>query len=111
MAVAMTFRHKRWWLKVHRRIGIGALTIMTAGCAVAILMVSVSGQPHFGSPHTWFGGLTLSSAVLTLMLGLFLFSFLKRAITFRRIHRWLGRLAVIMIMVTIISGLLLVGIL
>jgi len=111
MAVAMTLRRKRWWLKAHRFIGIAGAAIMAAGFIAAILMVFLSGQPHFGPPHTWLGGMTLLSAALTPALGFSVFRFPKHAVTLRRIHRWLGRFTITMVMVTIFAGLLLVGIL
>jgi hypothetical protein len=111
MAVAMTLRRKRWWLKAHRFIGIAGVAIMAAGFTAAIMLVSLSGRSHFGPPHTWLGGMTLSGAALTPTLGFSIFKFPKRAIVLRRIHRWLGRWTITMVMVTIVSGLLLVGIL
>lgn len=62
VAVAMVLRRKLWWLKVHRSIGIVGVAILTAGFLAAILLVSLSGGPHFASLHTRLGGVTLSGA-------------------------------------------------
>jgi len=111
VTVAMVLRSKRWWLKAHRSIGIVGVAILVAGFLAAVLLVSLSGQPHFGSLHTRLGGLTLSGAFLTPALGFSSFRFPAHAAVIRQIHRVSGRLTGILGMITILSGLLFVGIL
>jgi len=111
MTVAVVLRRKRWWLKLHRRTGITGAGFMAVGCCAAVLLVSLSGEPHFGSLHTRLGGVTLSGAVLTPALGFSSFRFPARSVAIRRIHRWSGRLTIIMALITIFSGLRLAGIL
>ncbi len=108
--VARFLRRKGWWLKVHRRLGLGSVAFLAAGFLAAIVLVSSSGQPHFGSLHPRLGGLTLSGAVLTPVLGFSVFRFPVHAAGIRRIHRLSGRLTAILTMVTVLSGLLLIGI-
>ncbi len=95
---------------MHRRLGLCGVAIMAAGFLAAIVLVSSSGQPHFGSLHPRLGGLTLSGAVLTPILGFSVFRFPLRAAGIRRIHRVSGRLTAILTVITILFGLLLIGI-
>jgi len=111
VAVAMFLRRKRWWLRVHRSIGIVGVAILTAGFLAAILLVSLSGEPHFASLHPRFGGATLSGAFLTPALGFSSFRFPAHAEEIRLLHRVSGRLTGILGMITLLSGLLLSGIL
>ncbi|SEL98979.1 cytochrome b561 [Syntrophus gentianae] len=110
VTVARIFRHKVWWLKGHRRLALCGVAILAAGFLAAIVLISSSGQPHFGSLHPRLGGLTLSGAVLTPVLGFSVFRFPIRAAAIRRIHRVSGRLTAILTVITILSGLLLIGI-
>ncbi|ABC76230.1 hypothetical protein [Syntrophus aciditrophicus] len=109
VTVAMTLRRNRWWLKIHRRAGIGGAGLMASGFLAAVLMISLSGRPHFGNPHTWLGGLTLAAAFSTLTLGFLQFRLPAYGGTIRWIHRMSGRLTVILAIVTISFGLILVG--
>jgi hypothetical protein len=111
VTVARVLRRKRWWLKVHRRLGSGGAAVLAAGFLAAILLVSSSGQPHFDSLHTWLGSLTLFGAVLTPTLGFSSVRFPVHAAVLRRTHRVSGRLTGILGMIAILSGLLLAGIL
>jgi hypothetical protein len=111
VTVASFLRRKRWWLKAHRRSGIAGASILATGFLAAIMVVSSSGEPHFASPHTWLGGMTLSGAFFTLTLGFSSFRFPAHAAVIRRIHRVSGRLTGILAMITVLSGLLLIGIL
>jgi len=111
VAVAMGFRRKRWWLKVHRRAGIGAGFVLLGGFLAAILLVSQSAGAHFASPHTWLGGATLLGAFMTLLLGLSSFRFPGHAPEIRATHRVSGRLTGAMGLITVLSGLILIGVL
>lgn len=111
ISVAMFLRRKRWWLKAHRRTVLTGAATMAVGFLSAILLVTTSGQPHFGHPHTWLGGVTLTGIVLTPALGFSQFRFPAHVQTIRRVHRWSGRLTIIMALVTIIFGLMFTGIL
>jgi len=111
MTVAMVLRRKRWWLKEHRRTALTGAAFMVAGFASAILLVSLSGNPHFAIPHTWLGGVTLTGIVLTPVLGFSQFRFPAQVKVIRQFHRWSGRLTLIMALITILFGLILTGIL
>lgn len=111
VSVAKFWRRKRWWLKAHRRIALAGVATMIAGFASAIMLVTLSGQPHFGPPHTWLGAATLSGIVLTPVLGFSQFRFPAHAAAIRSVHRWSGRVTLIMALITITAGLMLAGIL
>ncbi len=111
VTMAMAFRRKLWWLKVHRRAGLGAGFVLLGGFLAAILLVSQSAGVHFASPHTWLGGATLLGAFMTLLLGLASFRFPGHAPELRRIHRVSGRLTGAMGVITVLSGLFLIGVL
>lgn len=110
ITVARLLRRKRWWLKAHRRTTLTGAAVMAAGFASAITLVTLSGQPHFGPPHTWLGAVTLSCIVLTPALGFSQFRFPAHAAAIRTAHRWAGRLTLIMALITILSGSILIGI-
>ncbi|MEN6331070.1 MAG: hypothetical protein ABFD57_03670 [Smithella sp.] len=111
ITVARFLRRKRWWLKAHRRTALTGVATMTAGFVSAVMLVTLSGQPHFGPPHTWLGAVTLSGIVLTPTLGFSQFRFPAHVAAIRSAHRWSGRLTLIMALITILFGLILIGIL
>jgi len=108
--VARVLRRKRWWLKAHRRTTLAGAATMAAGFASAVTLVTLSGQPHFGPPHTWLGAVTISGIVLTPVLGFSQFRFPAHAAVIRTAHQWSGRLTLIMALITILSGSILIGI-
>lgn len=111
MVVAMACRRRRWWLKAHRRTAACGSAAMAAGFLAAFLLVSLAGQPHFGPPHAWLGGLTVTGAFSTLTLGFLQFRLPARGASIRRMHRVSGRLTAILVLAAVPSGLLLIGLL
>ncbi len=106
LIVAMTQRRKRWWLKVHRAIGLtgGSLLLLGAVAAIAAVASTPDGQ-HLRTPHTWLGVLTVSTAIITPVLGLLQFRILQKAGTIRTVHRFFGRLLNLIAPIAILLGL------
>jgi hypothetical protein len=106
LLIAMTQRRKRWWLRVHRIVGLAGTAAMLLGFVVAIAAVAASPEAHhFRSPHTWIGALTVSLAVGAATLGLLQFRFPAKAATFRAVHLLAGRLVNIAAPVAVLLGL------
>jgi hypothetical protein len=106
LIVAMTQRRKRWWLKIHKAIGLtgGSLLLLGAVAAVAAVASTPEGH-HLRTPHTWLGVLTVSAAILTPTLGLLQFRIPQKAGTLRVVHRFFGRFLNILAPIAILLGL------
>jgi hypothetical protein len=107
--VAATQRGKRWWLRVHRGIGLSGTVLILAGAAAVVAATAVSGGSHFRTPHTWFGALTNIMAVTTPLLGFMSFRMPKQSARLRFWHRFAGRILAGMILITILLGLYAAG--
>jgi hypothetical protein len=106
MLIAMTQRRKRWWLRVHRIVGLTATATMLVGVAAAIAAVAFSPQAHhFSTPHTWIGALTVALAAGIATVALLLFRIPAKAAAFRRLHRLAGRLVNFAAPIAILLGL------
>ena len=106
LIVAMTQRRKRWWLKVHRAIGLTGGSFMVIGAIMAVAAVASTPEGHhFRTPHTWLGVLTVTVAIITPTLGLLQFKIPQKAAVIRVYHRLFGRLLNLMAPVTILLGL------
>ena len=106
MLIAMTQRRKRWWLKVHRIVGLTGTAAMLLGAAAAVAAVASLPKPHhFGTPHTWVGALTVTLAAGASALGLLQFRIPAKAASFRAFHRLAGRLVNLIAPIAILLGL------
>lgn len=110
IVVAGFFRRRRWWLKFHRFVGISAGFCLTAGLAVAVVMVSQSGGGQFKIPHAWLGLLAVISGVITPVIGHLQFQIKMKIRQLHRWHRALGYGALLATCLSIISGLAVIGI-
>ena len=107
LIVAMTQRRERWWLKVHRAIGLTGSSLMLLGAITAIAAVAATPEGHhLRSPHTWLGVLTVAVAIITPTLGLLQFRIPPKAAAIRLVHRLSGRLLNLITPFTILLGLL-----
>lgn len=111
LIIAMTQRRKRWWLKIHKAIGLtgGSLILLGAVTAVAAVASTPEGH-HLRTPHTWLGVLTVLVAVITPTIGLLQFRLPGKTETLRVVHRLFGRLLNIIAPVAIFLGLRVAGI-
>ncbi len=106
LIVAMTQRRKRWWLKVHRAIGLTGGSFMVIGAIMAVAAVASTPEGHhFRTPHTWLGVLTIAVAIITPTLGLLQFKIPQKAAAIRVYHRPFGRLLNLMAPIAILLGL------
>jgi hypothetical protein len=106
-------KKKRWWLKIHRRIGISGAVIGVVGIGIAVYMISQTTGVHLRVPHSWMGLLTIILMVFTPFLGHFMLKIRKvpaRAKKARAVHRWIGRVTLLFMAATIVMGLLQAGI-
>lgn len=108
---AATQRRKRWWLGVHRAVGLAGVFLILAGDIVVVAAIVASGGEHFRVPHTWVGGATVFLAVATPILGFMSFRVRRRAVQLRLWHRLCGRLLAGAVLVTVLFGLHTVGLL
>lgn len=106
LIVAMTQRRKRWWLRIHKAIGLtgGPLILLGAVTAVAAVASTPEGH-HLRTPHTWLGVLTVLTAIITPILGLLQFRLPRKVETLRVIHRLFGRIMNLIAPVAILLGL------
>ncbi len=106
MLIAMTQRRKRWWLRVHRIVGLTGTAAMLLGAAAAVAAVAALPKPHhFGTPHTWVGALTVALAAGAAALGLLQLRIPAKAAFFRTFHRLAGRLVNLIAPIAILMGL------
>jgi uncharacterized membrane protein len=111
LIVAMTQRRKRWWLKIHKAIGLTGGSIILLGAVTAVAAVASTPEAHhLRTPHTWLGVLTLFLAIITPTLGLLQFRLPGKTETLRVVHRLFGRLLNLIAPVTIFLGLRVAGI-
>lgn len=106
LIVAMTQRRKRWWLRIHRAIGLTGASLLLLGAVTAVAAVaSTPGGHHLRTPHTWLGVLTVSAAIIAPVLGLLQFRIPQKAGIIRMYHRFFGRLLNLIAPIAILLGL------
>jgi hypothetical protein len=111
IVIARYFRAKKWWLKIHRPLGVSAGVFGVLGLVFGFLLVATSSGIHLRVPHSWSGFITLVFVGAAPILGQ---AFLKSKIhkkTLRELHRWAGRGAALLMAVTAILGMYQAGIL
>jgi hypothetical protein len=106
LLIAMTQRQKRWWLRVHRIVGLTGTAAMLLGFAAAVAAIATSHEAHhFRSPHTWIGALTVSLALGAATLGLLQFRIPAKTAGFRTLHRLAGRIVNLTTPIAVLLGL------
>jgi hypothetical protein len=101
IVISTGLRKMKWWLKVHKSLGILGSTFAVLGLISGLYMVSVWGSPHFRVPHALLGITTIILAMVQPVLG-----FMQpRSKKIRPVHRWLGRIVVILMFFSIIAGM------
>jgi len=107
-------KKKKWWLKIHRRMGISGALVGAAGIAIAVYMIVRTTGIHLRVLHSWIGLLTIFLMAVTPLYGHFMLKIRKapdRAKRARAAHRWIGRITLLFMALTIVLGLLQAGIL
>ena len=110
ITIAMFMRKRKWWLRVHRRLGSAGVACVLLGFVAALFMVSRWTGHHFAVPHAHMVLVTILSVLFTYAMGIMQFKVKKKTAKIQLIHRWSGRLTLTMLFLNIISGLLLGGI-
>ena len=106
--IALTLRKKRWWLKVHRPLGIIALILISAGLTAVLFTPEDSTQSLILNLHAAIGLLVISLAVLQVATGILIINLMKKRL--RPIHIWAGRIAMISAPVNASIGAFMAGI-
>jgi hypothetical protein len=104
IGIARYLRDRKWWLKVHKPIGVTGAVSSVIGLVIGYFMVEMTTGIHFRVLHAAFGGTTVLLAILTPIMGQ---AFLKRKTNkqqLRLVHRYLGRITILMMAATIALG-------
>jgi len=108
---ARFLRSKRWWLRLHRTLGIIGTICLIAGAVAAIVMISRLGEGHFDVPHTWLGLATILVGISALTIGYLQFKVPSAIVKLRMWHHRLGYTTIIFLPLTVLSGLFAAGVL
>jgi len=109
VSIAMFFRKKKNWLKIHKFVNSLSLGGMAAGIMMAFIYVANTGGNHMIGLHHISGLASFILACMTILLGFYQFK-AKNKPAVRTAHRWLGRFSVLMFLATIVLGLKLINI-
>jgi hypothetical protein len=97
-------KHKRDWIRLHKKLVLSGATFVLAGLSVAAYMVSAYMETYFvQEPHAYLGASTFIFVVVTPLLGIAQFSLKDKRI--RTIHKWSGRVTMMFIIATILAGI------
>jgi heme A synthase len=110
VGVAIFFRKKSNWLKIHKSFNFFSLLGMSVGIGMAVIYVSSAGDKHIDGLHQLIGLSAFILAVVTLFLGFYQFK-AKNKIALRSTHRLLGRFSLVLFLTAIMLGLKLINIL
>ena len=102
MILARYFKKKKWWLKVHRLLGVVGAALGIGGAITAAYIVSRTTGIHLRITHSWAGLSALLLFAFTPILGFIMLKGGPHAKTFRKIHRWTGRLALLVMAAAIL---------
>jgi hypothetical protein len=109
VGVAIFFRKKSSWLKIHKTINSYSLLGMLAGISMAVIYVFSIGDKHIDGLHQLIGSTAFILAVVNLLLGFYQFK-AKNKLAVRTTHRWLGRFSLVLLLTTITLGLKLISV-
>lgn len=112
-SIARFGKKRKWWLKAHRAINLGALVLALSGFGVAFFMVGSSQGPHFRVPHAILGGIAILFILSVPALGFLIFRTKgkEKVARLRRIHRIAGRVALLLMVSAVLAGFVLIGVL
>lgn len=104
---ALFLRRKKWWMKAHKNAGYGGAGLFLIGALTAIIAVSLSGEGHMVTPHSFIGIAGIVLVIVTPVLGVLQIKYRK----LKSFHRWSGRIAFLIVFLNAVLGLFLVEIL
>ena len=105
VGIARFSRKKKWWLKVHRTLGILAALSAGMGLGSIILFVEYAGGKHFTLPHAWVGLGAVIGALFVPILGQAFLKLKWKKQELRIFHRWGGRVTVSLMGIAALMGL------
>lgn len=108
--IAKFKRKENWWMKFHKILGLIGSVFTIIGLIIGLYMVEDSTGEHFRVNHSFIGVFTILFALLTPILGILMFKFIKKIKILKIIHRWFGRTTIILMIFTVISGLKVAGV-
>jgi hypothetical protein len=110
VGVAIFFRKKSNWLKIHKSLNFFSLLGILVGIGMAVIYVSSAGDKHIDGLHQFIGSAAFIIAGVTLLLGFYQFK-AKNKLAVRTTHRLLGRFSLVLFLTAITLGLKLIHIL
>lgn len=111
VGIARFLRKKKWWLKVHRILGILSALSTGLGLGAIIVFVENSGGRHLSIPHAWVGLVAILGAVSVPILGQAFLKLKGKKQALRFLHRWSGRVTVTLMGIAAFMGLKILGVL
>jgi hypothetical protein len=111
MLISRYLKKKRWWLKVHRVLGVSGVVLGVGGVAAMTVMLSLLSASHMRILHSYLGLLTLTGMLAAPVLGQVMLKIRGGRKTLRTVHRWLGRLVLLLMAATVLLGLVRIGLL
>lgn len=105
------FKHRKWWLKIHRRVGVVGGILGVVGVGLATYTIARTTGVHLRLPHSWIGLVTVVLIVVTPVYGQLMLKIRKNTKRLRAVHRWLGRVTLLCMAATIVLGLFVLGVL
>ena len=109
--LARFVRKRRWWLKVHRSLGVAGALVVLSGFFAQVIDIALTGREHFTIVHAYVGAVAVGLAVLTPALGHLQFRLPAAAPRVRVFHRWSGRVTISLMLINILLGLSYIGLL
>ena len=106
VGVAVFFRKKINWLKVHKYFNSTGFMVLCAGGIMAFTYVAENGGKHLDGIHQIVGFIVIVLTLVTLILGFYQFR-AENKIAVRTTHHWLGRLSLLLVMINLVLGLML----
>lgn len=112
MLISRYMKKKRWWLKVHRALGVSGAVLGVGGVAAMTVMLSLLSASHMRILHSYLGLLTVMGMLAAPVLGQVMLKIRggRKALPLA-VHRWLGRLVILLMAATILLGLVRIGLL
>ncbi len=110
VGIARFLRKKKWWLKVHRGLGIAATLSTGLGLGSIYLFVENSGGRHLSVPHAWVGLVAIFGAIAVPILGQAFLKLKWKKQEVRFLHRWSGRITVTLMGIAALMGLRILGV-
>ncbi len=100
-AATIAHRKKQGWFMLHRKMALAGVVTVLAGFAAEFTFKAVLHYPHFQSPHSIGGLITLALLIITPAAGLLI---AKNPGKIRPIHIAVGRITSVAVIATALMG-------